>query len=165
MGVYKKYNGERLKNAKDKNWSRGTWYVWKRIRGRVIHRALPEAQTKADAENAERELVTRAFNRRYGILDDTLFADFANTTLPELLRQKNRERQSQRSYTSASSSPFRIDAAARHHAADAPRSAMEIAAAAKARERQRANALGLVRKSHNVDSVENIHARLRRGKT
>jgi integrase len=89
MGVYKKYNGERLKNARDKNWSRGTWYVWKRIRGRVIHRALPEAQTKEDAETAERKLVTDAFNKRYGILDDTLFADFASTTYLDYCRQRN----------------------------------------------------------------------------
>jgi integrase len=89
MGVYKKYNGERLKNARNKNWSRGTWYVWKRIRGRVIHRALPEAVTKEDAENAERKLVTDAFNKRYGILDDTLFADFANTTYLNYCVQHN----------------------------------------------------------------------------
>jgi integrase len=98
MGVYKKYNGERLKNAKDKNWSRGTWYVWKRIRGRVIHRALPEAQTKDEAENAEREIVTRAFNRRYGILDDTLFADFANGPYLNYCEQKNRNVKAKKLY-------------------------------------------------------------------
>jgi integrase len=89
VSVYKRFDGKRLTNARDKNWSRGTWYVWKRIRGRVIHRALPEARTQADAENAERKLVADAFNRRYGVLDDTLFADFANTTYLNYCRQKN----------------------------------------------------------------------------
>jgi integrase/recombinase XerD len=98
MGVYKKFNGKRLANARDKNWSRGTWYVWKRIRGRVIHKALPEAVTKEDAETAERKLVTDAFNKRYGVLDDTLFADFANTTYTNYCRQHNKNFKAKKLY-------------------------------------------------------------------
>lgn len=89
MGVYKKFNGKRLANARDKNWSRGTWYVWKRIRGRVIHKALPEAVTKDAADAAEREIVARAFSRRYGVIDDTLFVDFATNVYLNYVRQKN----------------------------------------------------------------------------
>lgn len=107
MGVYKKFNGERLKNAKDRNWSRGTWYVWKRIRGRVIHRALPEAVTKEDAETAERAIVTQAFNKRYGVLDDTLFADFANTTYLNYCQQNNRNVKAKKLYVSILTEHFR----------------------------------------------------------
>lgn len=89
MGVYKRFNGKRL-NPKDKNWSKGTWYVWKRLKGRVIHEPIPEASTQRMAEEAERVLIQRAFNKRYGVQDnDTTFAKFADTTYRRYATQKN----------------------------------------------------------------------------
>jgi hypothetical protein len=115
-------------NARDKNWSRGTWYVWKRIRGRVIHKALPEAVTKDDAEAAEREIVTVHSAGGTAVIDDTLFADFATNDISELRRQKNVNVVAKELYVR-----ILIDISerrrCRHHAADAPRCAVETPAA------------------------------------
>lgn len=78
MSVFKVFNKKRLKSSKDKDWNRGTWYIWKRINGRVIHHSLPEALTKEDAEKAERKIVQDAFNRKYGVTQTVGFVEFAN---------------------------------------------------------------------------------------
>lgn len=77
MSVYKRFNGKRI-GPKDKNWNRGTWYVWKRLNGKSIHKAIPEARTKDQAEIAERHIVENAFNKRYGVAQATGFVEFAN---------------------------------------------------------------------------------------
>lgn len=89
MSVYKRFSGKRI-NSRDKNWSKGTWYIYKRLNGRVIHRSIPEAQTKDDAEKAERKIIESAFNHRYGILDtNTTFADFADGPYTRYVEQHN----------------------------------------------------------------------------
>lgn len=89
MGIHKRYKGKRL-NAKDKDWSKGTWYVWQRVNGRIIHKALTGARTKEQAEAAVRHLVDTAFNRRYGIADnETGFAEFADGAYTRYVRQNN----------------------------------------------------------------------------
>lgn len=90
MSVFKRYQGRRLKDSRDKDWSKGTWYVWKRVRGRVIHKAIPEAVTKEQAEQAERKLIEDVFNNRYGVKDrTTTVAEFADSTYLRYCTQNN----------------------------------------------------------------------------
>lgn len=77
MSVFKRFSGKKI-TAKDKNWNRGTWYIWKRVNGRVIHKALKDAQTKSDAEKAERKIIQDAFNRRYDTSPAVSFVEFGN---------------------------------------------------------------------------------------
>ena len=88
VSVFKKHRGKRI-TPKDKNWSAGTWYVWKRINGKIIHKALKGAQTKVDAEAAEREIIRRAFNERYGIQDETTFKEFVDEKYIRYVEQNN----------------------------------------------------------------------------
>lgn len=56
----------------------------------MIHQSIPEATSKTKAEAAERKLIDRAFNKRYGFSNhDVRFADFADTTYRKYVRQKN----------------------------------------------------------------------------
>lgn len=89
MAVFKKYKGKRL-NPKDKDWPKGVWYIWKRVNGRVIHRSLKDARTKEQAEQAERHLIETAFNRRFGILDNSISFDaFSNDSYRKYVKQTN----------------------------------------------------------------------------
>lgn len=88
MSVFKRFKGKRL-NARDKEWPKGTWYVWKRINGRIIHKSIPEAQTKEQAEIAERRIIEAAFNRRYGVRDSVPFAEFADGPYTRYYKQHN----------------------------------------------------------------------------
>lgn len=89
MSVFKRYKGKRI-TTKSKDWAKGTWYVWKRLNGRIIHRSIPEAQTKEQAELAERKIIEQAFNRRYGIQDtSTTFAEFADGQYTRYVQQHN----------------------------------------------------------------------------
>ena len=49
MSVYKRYKGKRLKPS-DENWELGTWVVEFKLRRQHVKRPLPEAHTKAQAE-------------------------------------------------------------------------------------------------------------------
>lgn len=89
MSVFKRYKRKRL-SARDKDWSKGTWYVWKRLNGKIIYQSIPEAKTKEQAELAERKIIEAAFNRRYGVTDShTTFADFANGAYTRYVAQHN----------------------------------------------------------------------------
>ncbi len=89
MSVFKKYQGKRI-TPKDKNWSRGTWYLWKRVNGRIIHKALKGADTKEKAEAAARKILDKAFNQAYGLPDTTTtFKEFAEGTYTEYYKQHN----------------------------------------------------------------------------
>lgn len=89
MSVFKRYQGKRI-TAKDKNWPKGTWYVWRRVNGKIVHRALKDATTKEQAEAAERKIIDRAFNQRHGIPDrSTTFREFADGTYTRYAKQKN----------------------------------------------------------------------------
>jgi integrase len=88
--IYKRFDGKRLKGPKDKNWSKGRWYVWKRLNGRIIHKAIPEARTEKQALQAEIKIIEQAFNKRYGIADTSAtFAKFSET-YEKYCRQKNK---------------------------------------------------------------------------
>jgi hypothetical protein len=68
------------------------------------------------------------------VLDDTLFADFANTTYLNYCRQKNANYKAKGALRPHPRRRIWDNAAARYHASDAPRSAVEIASP-KTRER------------------------------
>jgi integrase len=91
MSVYKRFNGKKLASSKDPNWSKGKWYIWKRVRGhKTIHKAVPEAQTKEQAETALRKEIEKLYNKRYGIQDDTTtFAEFVDKTYTKYVKQNN----------------------------------------------------------------------------
>lgn len=90
MAIFKRYRGKKLTNAKDPNWNKGTWYIWRRINGKIIHKALKDAKTKEQAEAAERKIIERAFNQRYGIADTTTsFTEFADGPYTRYVKQKN----------------------------------------------------------------------------
>lgn len=55
----------------------------------MIHQAIPEAATKAQAEQAERKLVEREFNKKYGQSDDTDFTTFAEGPYQRYCEQNN----------------------------------------------------------------------------
>lgn len=88
MAVFKRYKGKRI-TARDKNWRRGRWYIYKRIAGRVIHKSIPEAQTKEEAELAERKIIEQAFNNKYGVISTTTFRNFANNQYTRYYEQHN----------------------------------------------------------------------------
>lgn len=89
MSVFKRHNGKRI-TPKDKNWSKASWYMWRRINGRPVHKALKGAKTKEQAEAAERKIIERAFNKQYGIADTvTTFKEFADGPYTQYVNQKN----------------------------------------------------------------------------
>lgn len=99
MSVFRKYRGKRI-TSKDKNWSKGVWYVYKRLgEGRVIHRSIKGATTKQQAEEAERKLIEQAFNQRYGIADNTTtFKEFAEGVYTQYVEQRNINKTAKRQY-------------------------------------------------------------------
>jgi integrase len=97
VSVSKRYKGKKI-TAKDKNWSKGTWYVWKRLNGKIIHKAIPEAQTKEQAEIAERKIIEEAFNRRYGVADNTTFNAFGLDVYTRFVEQNNVNRTAKHLY-------------------------------------------------------------------
>jgi integrase/recombinase XerC len=89
VGVYKRHKGKRVLPG-SKGYDQGTWYVYRRIRGsKTIHRSIPEARTRQQAELAERRLVEAAFNRRYGVGDSTSFREFADGPYTRYCEQNN----------------------------------------------------------------------------
>jgi integrase len=89
VSVFKRYKGQRI-TPKHPQYAKAKWWVYKRLNGRVIHRSIPEAQNKAEAELAEREIVRQAFNRRYGVADSkTSFTSFANGKYWQYVEQNN----------------------------------------------------------------------------
>lgn len=57
--------------------------MYKRLKGKVIHKVIPEAQTKREAELAERQIIKAAFEHSYNIADTT-------TTLAAFVEKKYR---------------------------------------------------------------------------
>ncbi len=91
MSVYKRYKGKRVKSSKDPNWEKATFYIYRRLRGQVIHKSLPEARTKAQAEQAERYIIEQVFSKRYGAQgsDNTTFNEFVDKTYSKYVAQNN----------------------------------------------------------------------------
>jgi len=62
--VYKRWKGKKLKPG-DSNYDRARWWMEYRLNGRRVHKAIPEARTKAQAERAEVSEREAIYNRRY----------------------------------------------------------------------------------------------------
>ena len=77
MAVWKRYNGKRVKGEGPKG--KGTWIVEFRLRGHYIKEAIPEARTRAEAEQAQtkikRDIFDDKYNRAAGNKDFTEFVD------------------------------------------------------------------------------------------
>src|SRR5215212_11778742 len=54
MAVWKRYNGKRVKGEGPKG--KGTWIVEFRLRGHYVKEAIPEARTRAEAEQAQTKI-------------------------------------------------------------------------------------------------------------
>lgn len=75
MAVYKRYKGERI-SSKHPAYAKARWWVYKRIKGHpIIHQGVPEAQTREEAEIAERQIVKQMFDKAYGLTDTTTTFD------------------------------------------------------------------------------------------
>src|ERR1051326_5093043 len=77
MAVWKRYNGKRVKGEGPKG--KGTWIVEFRLRGHYVKQAIPEARTRAEAEQAQtkikRDIFDDKYNRAAGNKDFTEFVD------------------------------------------------------------------------------------------
>jgi len=77
MAVWKRYNGKRIKGEGPKG--KGTWIVEFRLRGHYVKQAIPEARTRAEAEQAQtkikRDIFDDKYNRAGGNKDFTEFVD------------------------------------------------------------------------------------------
>lgn len=51
--------------------ARARWWTYKRLNGKVIHQAIPEAHTRREAEAAERQIIKAAFDHNYSLTDTT----------------------------------------------------------------------------------------------
>lgn len=100
MSVFKKYNGKRI-TSKHPKYASARWWMYKRIKGhKTIHKSLPEAQNKEQAEIAERKEIEQVFNRKYGIYDSTLtFADFVDKTYLKYVKQNNIDQTGKKIFT------------------------------------------------------------------
>lgn len=56
MSVFKKYQGKRI-TPEDPNWEKGTWYVWRRVNGAVIHKGLKYVESAEEAMEIERLMI------------------------------------------------------------------------------------------------------------
>lgn len=89
MSVFKRYNGKRITSS-DPNWSKGTWYIYKRLPGqKPIQKAVPEAKTEKQALQAELNEITKAFNKKYGEAPQITFHEFADSTYRDYIEQRN----------------------------------------------------------------------------
>ncbi len=82
MSVFKRYKGERITSSHP-DYAKARWWMYKRLNGKVIHQAIPEAITKQEAELAERQIIKTTFNHNYGVADST-------TTLASFVESKYR---------------------------------------------------------------------------
>lgn len=65
--IYKRFNGKKIKSSADPNWKRARWWMRRSIAGVLIHKALPFARTREEAETAERAEIESRFRTKYGI--------------------------------------------------------------------------------------------------
>jgi integrase len=89
MAVYKRFNGKRMK-PNDPNWDRGTWVVEFNLHGHRVKEAIPEAQTKKQAEQAETQIRQAIFDRKYKASVVTRFSDFVDNVFVPWTRENNR---------------------------------------------------------------------------
>ena len=99
MAVWKRYNGKRVKGEGPKG--KGTWIVEFSLRGQYVKQAIPEARTRAEAEQAQikikRDIFDDKYNRAAGNKDFTEFVDEC------LCRGRRRRREAGRTMRSAQS--------------------------------------------------------------
>ena len=89
--VYKRWKGKKIKPG-DPNYDQARWWIEYRLQGRRVHKAVPEARTKAQAERAETAEREANYNRRYNqALDLGLTTYYDEFYLP-WLKQKKRSR-------------------------------------------------------------------------
>jgi len=89
MAVYKRFNAKRI-TSKHPDYSKARWWVKKSIKGRTIHKAIPEARTREEAELAERQLIKAMFDQSYKVADTTTtFSDFVESTYRKYVEQNN----------------------------------------------------------------------------
>ena len=89
MATFKRYKGRRI-NSKDPNFKNAIWWVEFRINHRHILKAIPEARTQKEADQAEQKIRRDLFENKYengkGIGFSTYFSD---TYLPASLLEKS----------------------------------------------------------------------------
>jgi integrase len=105
--ILKRYKGKKLK-PRDKDWNKGTWYIWKRLNGRIIHKAIPEAQTKEQAELAERKIIEAEFNRKYGVAQTVSFVEFAHGPYTRYFESANTNIGAKRLYVEKLCAAFKV---------------------------------------------------------
>ncbi len=77
MAVWKRYNGKRVKGEGPKG--KGTWIVEFRLRGHYVKEAIPEARTKAEAEQVQTQIKRAIFDDKYNRAAGTKdFAEFVD---------------------------------------------------------------------------------------
>ena len=76
--VYKRYQGRRLKPG-DKNWAKGKWVVEFMLKGHRIFRSIPRARTRAEAEEAQREIEGQIDGGSYSSSRSVLFSQFVDS--------------------------------------------------------------------------------------
>lgn len=86
--VYKRYRGKRVVRG-SKDYKNGTWYVCKRIRGVLLHQAIPEAATKEAAQEVADKLIADAKSRRYGLRKEISFKTFADVNYRRYCEESN----------------------------------------------------------------------------
>lgn len=82
MSVYKRYKGKRISSSHPR-YADARWWIYKRLKGKTIHQSVPEAQTKQEAELAERQIIKASFDHSYSVADTT-------TTLASFIEKKYR---------------------------------------------------------------------------
>ena len=89
MSVYKRYNGKRVSSSHP-DYSKARWWIYKRLKGKVIHQSIPEAKTKQEAELAERQIIKASFDHSYNVTDTiTTLASFIDEKYRPYVQQNN----------------------------------------------------------------------------
>jgi integrase len=86
LAVYKRFDGKKITSSHPK-YSQAKWWMRKRWDGKTIHCALPDARTKAQAEEAERKVLDGYFEKKQG-REEVTFSKFAET-YEKYVRQHN----------------------------------------------------------------------------
>jgi integrase len=107
MSVFKLFCGKRI-TSKHPKYAEAKWWVYRRIKGhKPLHRSIPEARTKEQAEQAERAMVEAVFNKKYGKADKTTFVDFGRGRYTRYCDQQNANIGAKRLYVETLCEAFR----------------------------------------------------------
>lgn len=89
--VYKRWKGKKIKPG-DPNFDKARWWIEYRLQGRRVHKAVPEARTKAQAERAEISEREANYNRRYNKGSDIGLTTYYDEFYLPWLKEKKRSR-------------------------------------------------------------------------